>query len=464
VLKLQSEIARMKANHEAAAGPREGLLRAFAVSFGTLLGLALLKFVNPAVFEKLVDWPANGYEWVINPWPVAIGYALLATVALLGVFVVRRVEAAPRWLVILPLAWLGWQFASATHTVDAELTRSTLKHFVACTVCFYLGLFAVTRLRNPVHFLVPICAAFVVVIAVGIQQHFGGLEASRQYFFTYVYSPTPSVPPEYLKKLLSDRIFSTQFYPNALAGVVLLLLPMLVAVIWRSKHWFTAAARAFLIGVTGFAALACLYWSGSKGGWLLALVLGLIVLFHLPVTGRLKLVLVSGVLIMGLVGFGLKYMGFFQRGATSVSARFDYWVAASRIATANPLWGTGPGTFAIPYKQIKRPESEMARLTHHDYLQQASDSGLLGFAFYLAFVVGALYFGQAPVAGLDSGQVTLRLSIWLGLLGWSLQSLFEFGLYIPALAWYSFTCFGWLLGRIKPVDKPSTKQYAAVQK
>ena len=455
----------MKAKNAQATGENDGLARLFAVAFGALLGLAFLKFVNPAVFDKWVDWPANGYQWVINPWPVAIAYWMLAAVVLLGLLVVRVAVPARWWLLGLPVAWLGWQFASATHTVDVELTRSTLKHFTACGVCFYLGLFALARLRKPMYFLVPICGAFVAVIAVGIQQHFGGLEASRQYFFTHVYPQTPSVAPEYLKKILSDRIFSTQFYPNALAGVVLLLLPVTMAVIWQTERWLTAAARAFLIGVVGLAALACLYWSGSKGGWLLMLVLGLAVLLRMPLTKRWKLSLVSVILIVGLAGFSLKYMGFFQRGATSVSARFDYWNAALRIAVANPLLGTGPGTFAIPYKEIKRPESEMARLTHNDYLQQASDSGLVGFVFYMAFVAGALYFGR-PWSAVSAGdQETLRLSIWLGLLGWSLQSLFEFGLYIPALAWYGFACLGLLLGcSAKPININLSDNSSAQQK
>jgi len=37
--------------------------------------------------------------------------------------------------------------------------------------------------------------------------------------------------------------------------------------------------------------------------------------------------------------------------------------------------------------------------------------------------------------------------VWVGVLGWALQGLVEFGLYIPALAWPAFALLGWLLGR-----------------
>lgn len=439
----------------------DDLARAFACFFGVLLGLTLLKFVNPAVFEKLAEWPVNGYEWVINSWPMVIGYWLLAAVTVIGLFVVRWNITAPRWLVVLPLLWLGWQFVSATHTVDAELTRSALKHFAACVVCFYLGVFALGSLRNPVHFLWPVCCSFVAVLAVGIQQHCGGLEASRQYFLTYVYPQMATVPEDYLKRLASDRIFSTQFYPNALAGVVLLLLPATLVVIWQGQRRFTLGARVFLVGLVGIAALACLYWSGSKGGWLLMLVLGMVASLRLQFSKRLKVVLVGAVLVMGLAGFALKYAGFFQRGATSVSARFDYWEAAARTTVAHPLLGTGPGTFGVAYKEIKRPESEMARLTHNDYLQQASDSGVPGCLALLTLIIGSLAYSRPGAKGGDS---LLRFSIWLGLLGWALQSLLEFGLYIPALAWIGFGWLGWLVGTAKPIDKPATGDYSASRK
>jgi hypothetical protein len=37
--------------------------------------------------------------------------------------------------------------------------------------------------------------------------------------------------------------------------------------------------------------------------------------------------------------------------------------------------------------------------------------------------------------------------VWLGLVGWALQSFIEFGLYIPAVAWVAFGLLGWLLGQ-----------------
>jgi putative inorganic carbon (HCO3(-)) transporter len=252
----------------------------------------------------------------------------------------------------------------------------------------------------------------------------------------------PVVSPEYLKKMSSNRIFATLFYPNALAGALLLLLPPTAVWIWRLERNLTVGARAFLIAVLGLAGLGCLYWSGSKGGWLLMLLIGLIALLRLPFSRRWKVLIVATVLLVGLAGFFWKYAGFFQKGATSVGARFDYWRAAVQTAGEYPFSGTGPGTFAIPYQRVKKPESEMTRLVHNDYLEQASDSGILGGLFYSSFLAWGLCWAA------KKGTVRIDIqafAVWLGVLGWALQGLLEFSLYIPALAWPAFTLLGWLL-------------------
>jgi len=422
---------------------RSGWSRLFPLCFGVFLGLALLKFCNPPVMEKFEVPPTNGYEWVISTWPTNVGYWLLAVVVLAGLFSIRFETFAPQWLVALPMVWLVWQFLSATQSVNAELTGLTLKHFSACVACFYLGLFCLNREGVAHLFLWPIAIAFALVIAVGLNQHFGGLQETRDYFFTYIYPTMTEVPPEYLKKISSNRIFSTVFYPNALAGAILLLLPPLLTWIWQARKRFTAGARAFLCGVFLLGALACLYWSGSKGGWLLALGSGLVFLLNQNFSKRLKTILVCSFLVIGVAGFVWKYAGFFQLGATSVVARFDYWEAAWTTAVDKPVFGSGPGTFGVVYAAIKRPESEMARLTHNDYLEQASDSGFPGFIVYAAFVVGLIWAGYA---GWRKNRAPLQLGIWIGLLTWALQATGEFTLYIPSLAWTAFAFAGWLLG------------------
>ncbi len=422
----------------------------FAGCMGYFLGLAVLKFGNPPIMEKWVTAPTDVLEFLLGyPWPITWAYVLLAGIAVMGLAIAksgRPAISAPTWLILLPAAWAGWQVLAAAWSEYPALTWPTTRHFLACITCFYLGLLvlpAAGKADRLGWFWAGLGSGFAVMLTVGWEQRLGGLEQSRQYFFMYLYPSLKEIPPEYLKKISSTRIFSTLFYPNSLAGELVLLLPATMALVWvHSKPRFTLGARQFLLGAVAVAGLACLFWSGSKGGWLLMLLLGLVASFWLPWSARLKVIIAGIALILGLAGFFWKYSGFFAKGATSVVARFDYWHAAGKTALANPVFGTGPGTFAKPYEKLKRPESEMSRLVHNDYLQQASDSGFPGFFLFASFMGAAVF--QAGRNAFRSRQL-IPIAVWLGLLGWSIQSLVEFGLYLPALSWPALTLLGWLL-------------------
>ena len=262
--------------------------------------------------------------------------------------------------------------------------------------------------------------------------------------FIYDQSNSQQLSPDFLKKLNSNRIFSTLVYPNAFAGVILLVCPPVVVWTGRATRKLPNVVRGVMIGLLAYTSSACLYWSGSKAGWLIAVAVGVIVLLHSGVSRKLKIGLLVGLLAAGLSGFAIKYSTYFKSGATSVGARFDYWKAALQTATERPLLGTGPGTFSVPYKAIKDPKSEMARLAHNDYLEQLSDSGMPGFILFSGWIIGLLVMLYRE-RGSSGGP--LSFSVLLGLTGWAMQELVEFGLYIPALAWTAFLFLGWLWGR-----------------
>jgi hypothetical protein len=435
----------------------------FAGASGLWLALALIKFGNPVILDQQIQAPADLDELLINSWPVVWGYALLALVLIVSwrfwqwrpssvavahhkppsarnPLPLRRVDApVPMWLLVAPLLWLGWQFLSATQTVDRALTTATLPHFVACVGAFYLGLFALARVSRLGPFWWGLVGGFLVVLIAGWKQHFGGLEETRRFFYSL--PDWQSYPPEFLKKVSSNRIYSTLFYPNALAGVILLLLPASLAIVWRagwpSRQW----ARLPLVGIIGVLGLGSLYWSGSKSGWLIAMIQGSLALVRSPLRTRSKALLLTAALSVGLGLFWLSYRDYFGRGATSVAARFDYWHAAWQTLATNPALGSGPGTFMVSYKRLKPPQAEMTRLAHNDYLQQGSDSGWPGALAYAAWVLGAI-----AMLYRNSSTDLSNLGIRLGLVGMSLHGFVEFGLYIPALAWPFFLLLGWLLG------------------
>jgi O-antigen ligase len=431
----------------------------FAGLAGAFLGLTVLKFGNPVILDWLVERPSGLLQLMIQPWPIAWGYAIGIVVALAGLPLAWSRTRLPHWLVLLPYAWLLWQFVVVRYSIEPRLTVATLPHFLVVVAGFYLGLFALARVHNLWPFWIGLLVGLLAAVWAGFGQHYGGLEATRQYIYTYYDWRT--LPAEHLKRIGSNRVFGTLLYPNAFAGVLLLLLPVCLVTVWRLCSRCSPLVQKVLTGLVAYAGVACLVWSGSKAGWLIALtIICLICLLQIGLSQRIRLLAVGLVVVLGVTAFFVKFSGYFAKGATSVGARMSYWGAAWQTAKSHPWFGAGPGTFAVYYAKLKPPEAEMTRLAHNDYLQQASDSGWLGCGLYGVFVIGSL-----AVLYKKSPADPVRFSVWVGLLAWALHSFVEFGLYIPALGWTAFWLFGWLWGLpLTPgedvVDKPSRRPYA----
>ena len=480
------------------------------------------------------------------------GLALFAAVARPGREVGGDRAAVPGWILWMPLAWFAWQLVASADTVSSELTRPTILHFAAVTLWFYLGALVLGRVVDLGLFRLALLAGFCCMLWSGVEQHFSGLEKTRDYFYAghdvqllseergvgarmqsearsdairivvvkeagtgllrviivdsqgrelanraerafparasefsglktataglwekesltreekktvmdlaNAIADEPLYAAGYTGKLASDRIWATMFYPNALAGSIILLLPYLLLAVWRmSADRFETSARWLLVGLLAAPALCCVYWSGSKTGMLIVLAQGVTAMSRLSIPRKIKLAIGGAILIGGLAGFFIVFSSYFSAGARSLGARADYWRAATETFIENPMTGSGPGTFMIPYGQKKAPDSEMARLTHNDYLEQASDSGIVGFAAFSIFIGASLISLYRKSRRVRDWEFFL---IWLGLGGWSLQIGMEFSLYIPALSWPAFLLFGLLWGRSESVngmDMPSAE-------
>jgi O-antigen ligase len=428
-----------------ADGRREPIL--FMVLAGAFLFIAIIKFGNPVILDNEVFSPQNLSDAIVSSWKLKWGYLLLIPVVAAGVFAIRVSPLPRKWLFLLPLLWLGWQFISATGTVSPTLTGPTLAHFSTCAVFYYLGFFALRGVRNPWPIWVGLALALCWTMHSALDQHFGGLAATRQMAQEgngLGLPPAILNNPDYVKRMSSDRVFGTFLYPNSLAGGILLLLPVTLVFVWQITPKLRPLFRWLFVLILGGCGFSCLYWSGSKAAWLLMVISGVIALASSPISISWKRALIYGLLAVGLVGFTIKYVDSVVRGKTSMVARFAYWKGAVDIFLRHPIIGTGPGTFGVEYEQIKSKDAEMARLAHNDYLEQASDSGVFGFLTFSTLILGSLFMVYRYRLSKNDPFFTIKFAAWLGLVGLFLHSTMEFHLYYPALAWPAFLLLGWL--------------------
>jgi hypothetical protein len=440
----------------------------YALVFGLFLGLAILKFGNPVILDNIITPPVSLAEFWADAWPVHWGNWIFLPLVCAGAgLVLARRPRWPgtRWLWLLPLLWFGWQLLSATQTVDAHLTATTLCQFAGCLAGYFLGALILGREHVRRWLLVGLLAAFAFCLIRGIHQRLFEFSQSRQVLVEGPRTGWTNLSPELflemkrnrviintngvdvpnpviLARFAKGRVMGTLVYPNALAGIILLLLPVSLVLAFNSARSLRpplpAAATSLVVLLGGLAFL----WTGSKLGWLIAMGMVGVCLFRLPWTARLKWTALIAITVIGLGIFALRFHSYFATGATSVGARFDYWQAAVKTTWQHPFLGTGPGTFQRPYARLKAPDAEMARLTHNDYLEQFSDSGIAGGIFYGLWIILALAtIGRRVWPSADPAG----FAIFLGVLGWFVQGLGEFSLYVPALAWTVFTFLGSLL-------------------
>lgn len=331
-------------------------------------------------------------------------------------------------------------------------------------MCYFLGIFLFKDFRSRNFLLVGILIAFTFCLIRAVDQKLVEFPRSEQMLIEGQRNNWTNLPPEMvwemkheqviiktngmnvanpavLDKFKKGRVMGTLVYPNALAGIIILLLPVSLTLAFSKK--LRPAIRAATIALTIFLGFGGLFWSGSKFGWLLAMAVGALYLLRLNWATKLKIAVIVIVAVLGLGIFAARFHNYFAKGARSVVARFDYWRAAAQTTVANPIFGTGPGTFQRPYAKIKSPDAEMARLAHNDYLEQFSDSGIPGGIFYVGWIFLALVIvGKQIWKNSDA----ISFAIFAGLFGWFVQGFAEFSLYIPALAWTAFALLGCLIG------------------
>ena len=457
----------------------------YALVFGLFLGLVILKFGNPVILDQKITPPVSPSEFWADAWPPHWGNWILLPLALMGaalVFTSRLRWPGTRRLWLLPLLWFGWQLLSATQTVDGNLTATTLCQFAGCLACYFIGALVLGRERAWHWLLIGVLAAFAFCLVRGINQRLFEFPASRQLLLEGERAGWTNIPPAMLlemkrnqavintngvdvpnpailAKFAKGRVMGTLVYPNALAGLILLLLPVSLVLAFNSTKRLRPPIRATVITLTIFLGGAAFFWTGSKLGWLIAMGIGGACLFRLRWPMRLKLATLTGILLIGLVIFAIRFHSYFAAGATSVGARFDYWRAAVETTFMHPLLGTGPGTFQRPYAQLKSPTAEMARLAHNDYLEQFSDSGIVGGTLFGAWIVlSLLTIGRRVWRSGDPAS----FAIFLGVFAWFIQGLGEFSLYVPALAWTAFILLGFLLATTgNQIDKYPMTGYSA---
>ena len=267
--------------------------------------------------------------------------------------------------------------------------------------------------------------------------------------------------------------------PNHFAGYVelgvLVVVGLLLAIVSEADGTLSLAGfreavmdrgwalpRLLVLGFLLVLGIYGLVLSGSRGA-AVALFAGGLVLIPLFHARRWLPVATVGLVALGL-GVGVaSWMGrenhtlqsaFFADAANdaSLSMRSDIWGRTWRIVVDHPLTGTGMGTFPSAYASYDREGEWLGTAqTHDDFLQFASETGLVGTVLLGWLIVAYAWTVLKP--GMQSGSPRPKwttAALAAGCFAMLTHSIIEFNLQVPAVACLFAVLVGALAGACAP--------------
>jgi tetratricopeptide (TPR) repeat protein len=405
--------------------------------------LAPLKFGTPVVNQSAMVPPKDFVEWVYTSWPNQIVIILVFAVLLWLVLDPNRLAARVDLLFVLPLIFLVTQVASLPGSINHQASSDTVMLFAACMLVFYAAAWYARDGAAAWSIFGGFGLATFLIIVLALEQHFGGLQATRE--FAAAYMEPSSMPRDLLSRMMSNRVFGTLVYPNALAGYLVVTFAPTLTWIWaRSRTWDVRVKWATLVFVGGLM-VYCLLLTGSRGGFAAFAVMMLVGLgCLLGREPRFKWVVPVTVVALVAVFFVGKSRGLIHVGTESLESRLDYWQGAWKIGRDHVWLGTGPGTFGSIYPKYKTALTEEAQIVHNSYLQMWSDSGIVAAVVFALLWLVALFDGF-KLARQRQGDAA-AIAVCAAVAGWVVHGLVDFDLYVPGVALPAFLLLGILQG------------------
>ncbi len=266
----------------------------------------------------------------------------------------------------------------------------------------------------------------------------------------------------------TGRLNSTFGNANHLAGYMEMTIPLLLGLtltgLRKDKLFFTIILVVLLI--------AALLLSLSRGGWMAAFS-SFVFMAAILMANRhfqVKKIIITIVCVLIPVMFiALSSTSVIKRILTleekhdlsSFSSRLKTWGGVVEMIQDYPLFGSGPGTFAVVYTQYHPPGyTRRSYFAHNDYLHFISETGF-PMAVVIVWVIIVFYrHGFKKMKNRSRLVHGITLGAMSGITAILIHSISDFNLHIPANA-LLFTVLAAIVVSPVPISKKmvSTKKF-----
>jgi O-antigen ligase len=275
-----------------------------------------------------------------------------------------------------------------------------------------------------------------------------------------------------------DTVDGTYWNRNHLAGLLEMVLPFTVA--WalfarrkaageKPPARLRAMLKSLLRGAVPMVSIVVIFGgvvaSGSKMGYT-AMLFGLLAMALAAVVTRLsgaaKWAGLAAIPVIGIIAFAqLGNQDVLLRIESAVATeegmtgegRLPIWADSLRLLAANPVFGSGLGTYAAAFFSYQTTGlGNHWTHAHNDYVEFATDLGAAGFLIFGGLMVLVVIRAARLVApGRGSGADLVALGSIGALAAMGLHSVVDFNLQVPANA----LVLAWILGVAAGITPPS---------
>lgn len=249
---------------------------------------------------------------------------------------------------------------------------------------------------------------------------------------------------------MPGRVYSYFENPNAFGELLLLAIPILVALIFVSRHWYTKLGAAIVCAMS----FLCLGLTLSRGSWVgLAFAAFIYVFFwkrQLIPVGIIVCILLLPLLPDYILN---RILSITNMKDTSISSRFPQYEAVIELLQHEPVSGAGLGADAV--RESVRLQAFYQGTSpfvhaHNTFLQIWAETGLLGI---LSFLASILWTMKSTARAVKTSKDPVARHIAIGgtsaLLGAMVCGLADYLWTYPRIMFIFWFVFGLTLAAIK---------------
>lgn len=383
----------------------------------------------PVIFSY---WYKGGYELFFpikiffTQWPLIIALFIVAFSLLKG----SELSIPKNTLNICVLSFLGVSLVSLVSAFNLTVSLNDIFRLMFYIIFYFLFVIFIRSRKDMTVFLTVVFSAFAVVILYALLQR-AGID---------------------LLAATGGRtgVDSTLGNPDFFAGYLISLIPLLFAYIFTVKReWRVPLAILVVLGTI------FLFLTQSRAGFLgLFFSFALFAFFVLRKKETKKqtkiwIAAFAGTAVFLLLALSFKGNTTLTRiresmnfKSTNIRFRLLSYRSTINIIKDHPITGTGTGTFYNVYPKYRVPEMkevfnfvETPKYTHNDFLQVASETGLLGLGVFLWLIFVFFRNGLKIINGSqDPYNNWVVLGSVCSFAGMLVQMVFDFNFYRPETA------------------------------